>query len=59
MDNVMDFLKGFNVQIIISVFFMLWYFSHHMEQKFERQSQRTDKLYEMFIELLKDRKSNG
>lgn len=27
-----------------------------LDAKIERQSQRTDKLYEMFIELIKERK---
>lgn len=55
MDNVLEFLKGFNLQTIMSVFLMLWYFSNHIESKIEKQSQRTDRLYEMFIDLLKSR----
>lgn len=50
MDNLIDFFKGFNIQTIISVFFMLWYFSHHIESKIEKQSERTDRLYEIFCE---------
>lgn len=56
MDNILDFFKGFNIQTIISVFIMLWYFAHHIESKIEKQSQRTDRLYEMFIDLLKNEK---
>jgi hypothetical protein len=56
MDNVIDFIKGFNLQNIISVFLMLWYFVHHIDAKIERQSERTDRLYEMFIDLLKEKK---
>lgn len=56
MDNVLDFFKGFNLQTIISVFLMLWYFTHHIDTKIEKQSERTDRLYEMFIDLLKETK---
>lgn len=56
MEEAIQFIKGFNIQTIISVFLMLWYFSHHIEAKIEKQSERTDRLYEMFIDLLKDKK---
>lgn len=56
MTNFLEFLSGFNWQTILSVFLMLWYFSNHIESKIEKQSQRTDRLYEMFIDLLKDGK---
>lgn len=56
MEQVMEFLKGFNLQTIISIFLMLWYFTNHIDAKIEKQSQRTDRLYEMFIDLLKERK---
>ena len=56
MNEVLDFFKGFNLQTIISIFLMLWYFSSHIESKIEKQSQRTDRLYEMFIDLLKEGK---
>lgn len=56
MDQVMEFLKGFNLQMIVSIFLMLWYFSSHIEGKIEKQAARTDRLYEMFIDLLKGAK---
>ena len=56
MDQVLDFFRGFNIQTIISIFLMLWYFSNHIESKIEKQSARTDRLYEMFIDLIKERK---
>lgn len=55
MDNILEFFRGFNIQTILSVFLMLWYFTNHIEVKIEKQSQRTDRLYEMFIDLLKDK----
>jgi len=56
MEQVIDFLKGFNLQTIVSMFLMLWYFTNHIDAKIEKQAQRTDRLYEMFIDLLKENK---
>ena len=55
-NEVIEFLKGFNIQTLIGVFLMLWYFAKHIETKIDRQSERTDRLYEMFIDLLKEKK---
>jgi hypothetical protein len=57
MEEVLEFVEGFNIQTIISIFLMLWYFTNHIEAKIEKQSQRTDRLYEMFIDLLKEKKN--
>jgi len=54
MDQVLEFVKGFNLQTIISVFLMLWYFTNHIDAKIEKQGERTDRLYEMFIDLIKE-----
>jgi hypothetical protein len=56
MEEIIQFCKGFNLQTIISIFLMLWYFANHIESKIEKQSQRTDRLYEMFIDLIKEKK---
>jgi len=71
MDQILDFLKGFNFQTIFSLGALMYYFNKHMEgtissfqEKVEKQisaqsariaeqSARTDKLYEMFVDLLK------
>jgi hypothetical protein len=66
MDQVLEFLKAFNVQTILSLAIIIWYFSRQIEREFksemklleakiDRQSERTDRLYEMFIDLLKER----
>lgn len=62
MENVIEFLKGFNLQTIISLVLIVWYFSRHIESKIQmldskidQQSARTDRLYEMFIDLLKEK----
>ena len=63
MDKFLEFLQGFNVQTIISMAIVFWLFSRDLksemkvlEAKIDKQSERTDKLYEMFIELLKNKK---
>lgn len=70
MEEIWTFVKGFDIQTIISMSLMLWFFSRHIDTKFEkidakfesldskiqRQSERTDHLYEMFIALLKDKR---
>jgi cell division protein FtsL len=65
MEQAIEFLRGFNVQTIISLFLIMLYFSHHiegkiskLESKIDQQSQRSDRLYEMFIDLLKERNQN-
>lgn len=67
MSEILDFLKQFNIQTLIGMAFICWYFTHDMKASIERldndlnkktdkQSERTDKLYEMFIDLLKLKK---
>lgn len=60
MESFIDFLKGFNTQTIISLIIIMIGFSRHIDAKFnalekkiEQGNQRTDRLYEMFIDLLK------
>lgn len=64
MDNFIAFLNGFNLQTIFTLGAMMWYFNHHVEKKIDKievdlkqQGARTDRLYEMFIDLLKNQKS--
>ncbi len=65
MTEILDFLKAFNAHTIISMILIVWYFSRsignkidasesRMEAKMERHEQRVDRLYEMFIELIKE-----
>jgi len=70
MDNLLEFLKGFSLQTIITIVAINGYFSHKTDQKIEKleidmkeqgvridqQGARTDHLYEMFIDLLKSQK---
>jgi hypothetical protein len=66
MEQVLDFLKSFNAPTLIGIGLIMWYFSRHIEGKidanakksdaaFAAQTARTDRLYEMFIELLNKR----
>lgn len=67
MDKFLEFLSGFNAQTIIPMTLILWYFFRDLKQeirmqikqletKMDKQSDRADKLYEMFVDLLKDGK---
>ncbi len=54
--ELIQFLDKFNWQTIIGMAVISWYFTHDIKGALEKQSIRTDKLYEMFIELVKDKK---
>ena len=63
MTEIIDFVKGFNIQTILSLGIIVWAFSANiksemklLEAKIDKQSERTDRLYEMFIDLLKEQK---
>lgn len=65
MEAVMEFLKAFNIQTILSLAVIVGIFSANLkseikllEAKIDRQAERSDRLYEMFIDLLKE-KNNG
>ena len=62
MDQAIEFMKGFNIQTILSLVVIVWAFSSSLktemkllEAKIDQQSARTDRLYEMFIELVKEK----
>ena len=50
----MDWIQ--TVTIIASVIGSAYYFAKDIREDMKAQCARTDKLYEMFIDLLKDRK---
>ena len=54
--DILNFINSFNWQTIIGMFAIEWYFNREIKLSLEKQSARTDKLYEMFIDLLKERK---
>lgn len=56
LETLTHILENFNVQTILAMFGISWYFAHDIKTQMERHEKRTDKLYEMFIDLLKDRK---
>ena len=64
MDQFIDFLKGFNIQTILSLGTIVWFFSANikaemklLEAKIDQQAGRTDRLYEMFIDLIKEKRN--
>lgn len=59
--DVIPFLEKLNWQTILVMFAIGWYFTHDIRQTLRKlandvrdQGRRTDRLYEMFIELLKE-----
>ncbi len=59
--DIVNFFEKLNWQTILALFVMGWYFSreirislHKLEDDVRQQGLRTDKLYQMFIDLLKD-----
>ncbi len=63
MTEFLDFLKGFNLQTIITMVVIFWYFVRDikgemkiLESKIDKQAERTDRLYEMFVSLQKETK---
>jgi hypothetical protein len=44
MDQVIEFLKGFNVQTILSLAVIVWYFNRHVEAKFEKLELKMDSI---------------
>ena len=56
MSEIINFLEKFNWQTIMAMFAISWYMTHEIKSALEKQSARTDKLYEMFIDLLKEKK---
>lgn len=63
MEKLFDVIEGFNLLTILSIVWIIWYFTRDiikeirlLEAKIDKQAARTDRLYEMFIDLLKERK---
>ena len=56
-----DFFKQFNWQTIVGMFIVGWYFTHDIRNTLNKleidvreQGKRTDNLYQMFVDLLKE-----
>ena len=63
MEEILEFVKGFNLQTIISLAVIVYFFFNNLkseikllEAKIDSQTQRTDRLYEMFVSLQKETK---
>jgi hypothetical protein len=58
--EIINIIEKLNWQTMIGVFGVVWYFTYDIRKTLEKlevdvkaQGARTDRLYEMFIELLK------
>lgn len=67
MDKILDMISSFNIPNLIATGAIFWYFTRDvknemkileskLDARIEAQAVRTDRLYEMFIDLLKDKK---
>ena len=65
-NETLEILNQFNWQTIVAMMAIGWYFTREiresltkLEEDVRQQGKRTDKLYEMFIDLLKQNKTNN
>lgn len=67
MDKFINFLNGFNAQTLFGMAIILWYFTREIRNEIKKeidairqentvQANRSDRLYEMFIKLLSEKK---
>ncbi len=60
MEKLIELFNSFNAPTLFGIGVMLWYFTREIRKEIRddiaAQTARTDKLYEMFIDLLKERK---
>lgn len=56
--DIVNFLDKLNWQTIISMFAISWYFTHEVKNELKEQGKRIDRLYEMFVDLLKEKNRN-
>lgn len=54
MQEIIDFIKGFDLKTIISLWLIIWYFTREinndLERRLEKQGERIDRLYEIFAD---------
>ncbi len=66
MEDILNFIKAFETHTLIGMTLILWYFTRSIRNEIKEeiaeirndereQSKRTDRLYEMFIDLLKSK----
>ena len=51
MDQVLDFLIKFDLQNLIAIAAMFWFFNRHQDKKFEKIDQRFEKIDQRFEKL--------
>lgn len=61
--DIINFIEKLNWQTIIAMFAIGWFFTkdirqtlHKIDDDVKQQGKRTDRLYEMFVDLLKEGK---
>ncbi len=63
MIEILEFFKPLNWETVLGMFIISWYFTREiklavnkLDMDVKEQSKRTDRLYEMFIDLLKEKR---
>ena len=65
MEKLIDFLNGFNIQTLLAMTAILWYFTRDIRNEIKKeidairlenttQANRSDKLYEMYAETQRE-----
>lgn len=52
--EIFQFFLGFNFRTLLGMAVVFWFFHRRMKTQENRNEQRIDRLYEMFIEFQKD-----
>lgn len=56
MNEIFEFIKPLNWETVLGMFIVCWYFTRDIKIELKETAKRTDRLYEMFIDLLKEKK---
>lgn len=52
--EILHFFVDINFKTIFAMLFIFWFFQKRMKTQENRNEQRIDRIYEMFLELRKD-----
>ena len=57
MEEFVEFIKNTNWQTVIAMFAIGWYFTRDISKEMKEQGKRIDHLYQICVDLLKEKKS--
>lgn len=56
MDQIIEFIRNTNWQMIIAMFAIGWYFTRDISEEMKEQGKRIDRLYQICVDLLREKK---